>query len=405
MKLKKLNIISRLFVLGCMGLSSCVYDEAPTDGCAQDRADMTIAFSMVMQRSSDMLDSHSANSRGIVPPDKNNPTVWGDTYDDEEAIEFEERILEDGFTVVLSKDNAYAGHLSPLFCSQRANNADGSKEYRMHGTLVTDIPAERIAADGYKVMIIANTSGVTIEDIKKGPGDANDGLGSLKYRLHGKENNGLFAAIPMWGVKTANLSGIKPGDSYDIGTVDMLRAMAKVSVKLKSSIDQSNVSIKKIEILNYNNTGYALPGGWNTVAETAALRFDNTCRVSQPEFNATDTEVFISDDGKSVTFYLPEYDNPEVNAGSDVLDGEVYMRVYYSVKDENGVETNYNNPIRFCGYDEKGPVAGGNLWDIIRNHHYNYTMSVSGKTYPELRFEVRIEKMEKGGEYDYEYGE
>lgn len=92
-------------------------------------------------------------------------------------------------------------------------------------------------------------------------------------------------------------------------------------------------------------------------------------------------------------------------AGTDVADGEIHMRVYYTVMDTDGTENHYNGIIRFCEYDDKGALPGKRLWNVVRNHFYSYTMSVTGKTYPDLRFEVKIENMENGGNYDYEYDE
>lgn len=283
-------------IVGVM-MSSCVYDDGPS---AED-AEVDITFRMVMQQSRGISESRSAKSRGTVPPDKNTPAVWGDKYDEVGSLEFEEKILRDGFTVALFKDDAYVGHLSPVYCNERVTAADGSEIYYMHGTLVTEIPEEELATDIYKVMVVANTPGISNGDIEQGTSVQSAGIGNVTYSFHGKENIGKFAAIPMWGVTTTGLRGIVPGKRYDIGTVDMLRAMAKIQVRLKSNVDQSNVSIHKIEVIDFNRNGYVVPGDWNIVPETGAVSMANTCRVPQSAAGSADSDEFLSDDGRSVT--------------------------------------------------------------------------------------------------------
>ena len=61
----------------------------------------------------------------------------------------------------------------------------------------------------------------------------------------------------MYGVKSCEEMTFTPGMLTHLGTVHLLRAMAKVEVSCKTS----GWTLEKVELLRYNATGYCAPSG------------------------------------------------------------------------------------------------------------------------------------------------
>ena len=235
--------------------------------------------------------------------------------------------------LIYDENNQYVGSVENLI--QLLNG-------KYSGTLST---AAWETNKNYKVMAFANCPTI----------DNQNNIGNLSYTRTDADY------IPMWGV-TTTIFELTPGESDDIGGIDLLRAMAKVEVIMNAE----GYEIDKIAVDKSNPQGYCLPQGYSSVTETDKLDMEGLTPAS---FNphTEDNPIIKEQDGKYY-IYLPEYDN-STNAAT----------IQVTVNDET-------YPLEFRNYENGTPI--GDPYDIVRNHIYRYT--ITGVNDGELTFEYRV---------------
>ena len=157
--------------------------------------------------------------------------------------------------------------------------------------------------------------------------------------------------IPMWGVVKIPAT-LTLGKQNQLPNIQMLRAMAKVSVKLRDDMTDYGYAIGSMTVNNYNTKGYCVPKTFNEVDNTSDVRFVNSLNVldSHADKIALPTTAPI---------YLPEYDNSGTNPTT------ITVKLNRNGKLE-GTYTLY-----FRNYDSDGKPTGP-TYPIQRNHDYQY---------------------------------
>ena len=157
--------------------------------------------------------------------------------------------------------------------------------------------------------------------------------------------------IPMWGV-VAIPATLTLGKQNQLPNIQMLRAMAKVSVSLRTDMAAYGYTISSMTVNNYNTQGYCAPKTFNKVDNTTDVRFANSLNV---------LESYADNIPLSTTapLYLPEYDNSGTNPATITVN-----------LDRNGAhEGTYT--LEFRNYDTDGKPTGM-PYPIQRNHYYEY---------------------------------
>ncbi len=384
------NILYCLWVSVCAVLFSCAgADDSPAADVGKPQEEpVYVSFKLSLQRA-----TVAEVSRGAVPDNPFGGELWGDDYVSSEAIAFDDRLLRTSLYISLyeSTGGSYVGQIVDLTCIGLSQTSVADT-YIFVGALQladTDISTEELQRKTVKMMVTANVS--DDEGMLTGPGltQTDAGPGSMTYECIGQTED--FNYIPMWGVCTKSLAGIKQGERFDMGQVSLLRAMAKIEVGVnKDNPELEDVSVKSVAVSRVNRKGYVMPGKWNELAETSDLSFAQTLRIPS-EAGRAEKRSFGKNAVPDLCFYLPECANAQ---GDD----EIVMTVTYAV----GGEVRQGS-IHLCPYTD-GKPDGAPLWDIVRNHHYWYVItSVGANREDGLRFKVTIEDMEKGGEWTYEY--
>ena len=379
-------------IMGCipallaLGLSSCVYDDVPAPTPERDADKYYVTFSIAASRNSSATFS-SADSRGSAPLDPSGAGLWSDGYVSSAAIPFEDHVMSRNFCVALFKAGGQMlGHIDLLL--PIASNGTSTT---LQGQLVLEdenMAETELRRADHRIMIVANTPGMTVADFRSG-------IEAKSFEYSGVQ--GSFPAIPMWGVAPADLSDIRKGQTKDLGTVSLLRAMAKIEVFVNSTLD--DVSLVSVAVDKGNKSGYVAPNKWNSVSSTTALRFSETLRTDASfAFEASRYPVYTAGTDGRITFYIPEYANPASPAGANPLSGEITLTVNYEVGGEA-----HQGLIRFCPYTAGKPDPAATLNDVIRNHHYTYEIIGVPTGKDDLRFKPTIQNMEIGGDYVFDY--
>ena len=227
------------------------------------------------------------------------------------------------------------------------NGTDTNPDYSITGTW--ENAADKLSK-AKKIMVFANcgTSIVT-------PGN----IQNLAFA-----RSATTQYIPMWGVTTLT-NELVVGKSNNLGTIDLLRSLAKVKVKLADGMKARNYSLGALQLNNYNTSGYTLPLTYNTVASTAAIRFGNSLHDN----SSWAQSITMTNNGdESIMLYIPEYDN--INAATD-------RKATISLQLMRDGEEEGNYTLHFCNYTPEGAPDAASTYNIQRNHYYEYTVGLT----------------------------
>lgn len=167
--------------------------------------------------------------------------------------------------------------------------------------------------------------------------------------------------IPMWGVKQLYNIPFQAGKQYNIETIDLLRAEAKVQVLLRQDMKDQGYTLSQVKLVGHNEQGYCLPkfSKITNLEDANKLEHEDMANFlpsasSQP-LDLTQGAV-----------YVPEYQN--VASGTE--DKEITPAfIQLTLTDHFGKSKQYK--LKFVDYDSAG-VPTANAFDIVRNHYYQY---------------------------------
>ena len=280
-------------------------------------------------------------------------TTWGDEYENEDGNAYENRIDPDDVQVMLFDADGYVATVDIL--SYYPLN-DGTADYRFIGSVTAE--DDELTAGQYKLMVFANCGKIA----------DNSNLGSLSFAYDAVNVKAESQLIPMWGVITEELT-LEKGKQQDLGTIDLLRAMAKIEINLASAISGTH-TITGATLSKYNSQGYCLPKDYAAVGNTKELEQETGTNDNNEEIStfhplsSASTEALplvISTDKKTAWLYIPEYDNSPTDAAA----------ISITLSDGSNTTT---GTLEFKDYADG--TATGDAHDIVRNHIYRYTVNV-----------------------------
>lgn len=265
--------------------------------------------------------------------------------------------------------------------------------YHMEGRLLLDEDVID-SDDSYKMMIFANLPDSQRSIVLSEVPFANlDDLKFTSFTAGGQERDASL--IPMWGVKTVKMD-FRTDDLYDLETIYVLRAMAKIEVKLGALLQEQGYSLTRMSISNTNPQGYCLPGEAGNIGYTEGLSLNSCFR--DLGIGTYVSPAVISDIGSSsLVMYVPEKNNTSASEEPSTLS----LRLNYI--DGNGVTTSIEpaDQIHFVNYVSGQP--SGDAYDIIRNHSYVFEINNILTEVDGLKFLVTIKDLEEGGSYGFVY--
>lgn len=331
--------VSLMFCL--LSTMSCGFDDGYDNEDQNDNAVM-VAFRMSYANGN----TRAANEGW----DDYDPKDDGTAY--ENAINTEQlqiKVCDENGTIIGDVDNVIAIN----------NGTDTNPDYSITGTW--ENAADKLSK-AKKIMVFANcgTSIVT--------------PGNIQNLAFTRASTTQY--IPMWGVTTLT-NELVVGKSNDLGTIDLLRSLAKVKVKLADGMKARNYSLGAMQLNNYNTSGYTLPLTYNTAASTAAIRFGNSLHANS---SWAQSIAMTGNDDESIMLYIPEYDN--INAATD-------RKATISLQLMRDGEEEGNYTLHFCNYTAEGAPDAASTYNIQRNHYYEYTV---GRTDDQVKIVLNVKK-------------
>lgn len=322
---RNLNALTVSLLFGLLA-TSCGFDDGDRTLPDNDRA-VRVAFRMSFAG-----DATRAANDGWDDYDPQDP---GSQYENAiNAGELQVCICDNDGRIIANVDNI-------VVTNTAADNQ--SPDYSITGTWQN--AAERIG-EAKKIMVFANCGPTAINA---------DNVEQLAF-----ERSATTNFIPMWGVASIS-APLVTGKQNSIGTIDLLRSMAKVKVRLEDGMQERGYALGNISLSNYNERGYCLPKTYNTVDRTNLIRFEGSLNALASWKNNIQ---FTDNSTESLTLYIPEYD---VKNATVERKPTVNVQLLRRGKEEGTYK------LQFCNYNDGVPVEKSEF-NIQRNHFYDYTV-------------------------------
>lgn len=307
-------------LLGLLSITSCGFDDGYDK---EDTGDdnVKVAFRMAF-----VNDNTRAVNDGWEDYD---PTDPGDAY--ENAINADQLQIK-----VCDKDGNIIGDVQDVRVIE--NQITGTWEN-----------AGALLKKANKIMVFANCG---TANVTKG------NISSLAFRVDQTKQY-----IPMWGVTTLT-KDLVVGKQNNLGTIDLLRSLAKVKVKMADGMKARGYALGSITFNNYNTEGYALPVTYNTSKYTKDILFSGSLHA-KPSWSQSVPMTNPTTDEESIMLYIPEYDNKAAAADRKAT---ITLNLKCDGKDD-GTYT-----LQFCNYVD-GVADPSTHYNIQRNHYYEYTVN------------------------------
>lgn len=321
--------------LGCIALVSC--DQGDT-GAENTEAHITLTLCMKGTDTDNYTRIGQSGGKQIASRSEDDET-------DEPGTEMENSIDFSRFHVVFYDANhRMAGILQNMVLIHVGGNI-----YRLTGSLPV---SNKVLVGNHfvgKMVVYANFD-MSSEDLQKDYNHTDIAQKSFNYEANPKY-------LPMWGVQKVDFT-LAAGKRQDFSDIDLLRAVAKVKVNLSNDMKKNGWSIHSMQLFNYNDKGYCMPGKYTNCEQTASL----THEEFEHFFNSRQTSgITMTDD---VPIYLPEYQN---NGQKDADKCVIKLKLA-----RNGtVESDKEYTLRFIDYTDQG-TEGTTINDIVRDHYYTF---------------------------------
>ena len=326
--------------LGCIALVSC--DQGDTNA-GEAEADITLTLCL---KGADK-NSNTRMGQPFVKPLASRGE--GDETEDP-GTEMENSIDFSRFHVVFYDANhRMAGILQNMVLVHLGGNI-----YRLTGSLPV---SNKVLVGNHfvgKMVVYANFD-MSSEDLLKDYKHTDIAQKSFNYKANPEY-------LPMWGVQKVDFT-LAAGKRQDFSDIDLLRAVAKVKVNLSNDMKKNGWSIHSMQLFNYNNKGYCMPGKYTDCEQTASL----THEAFEHFLDSKQTVGITMKD--NVPIYLPEYQN---NGQEDANKCVIKLKLASNGKvelDDSGNEKEYT--LRFIDYTDKG-TEGTTTNDIVRDHYYTF---------------------------------
>lgn len=324
--------------LGCIALVSC--DQGDTNA---GEAEANITLTLCLKGAD--KNSNTRMGQPFVKPLASRGD--GDETEDP-GTEMENSIDFSRFHVVFYDANhRMAGILQNMVLIHMGGNI-----YRLTGSLPV---SNKVLVGNYfegKMVVYANFD-MSSDDLQKGYNDEIIAQKAFDYEPKPKY-------LPMWGVKKVAFT-LAAGKRKDFSDIDLLRAVAKVKVNLSNDMKKNRWSIHSMQLFNYNDKGYCMPGKYTDCEQTASLTHEEFVHF----FNSRQTSGITMREDDPI--YLPEYqNNGQVDADKCIIKLKLESNGNVE-RDDSGKEKEYT--LRFIDYTDSG-TEGTTINDIVRDHYY-----------------------------------
>ena len=343
--------------LGCIALVSC--DQGDTNA---GEAEANITLTLCLKGA-----DKNSNTRMGQPFVKPLASRGEEDKTEDPETEMENNIDFSRFHVVFYDVNhRMAGVLQNMVLIHMGGNI-----YRLTGSLPV---SNKVLVGNHfegKMVVYANFD-MSEADLQKDYNDTDIAQKSFNYEANPKY-------LPMWGVKKVAFT-LAAGKLLDFSDINLLRAVAKVKVNLSNEMKNNGWSIHSMQLFNYNNKGYCMPGKYTDCERTASLTHKEFSHFYDTKQSGG---ITLTD---NVPIYLPEYQNTGRNDADKCVIKLKLVRNGTVEQDASGKDKEYT--LRFIDYTDQG-TEGTTINDIVRDHYYIFEVYKSSNGQNLVKLTVR----------------
>ena len=343
--------------LGCIALVSC--DQGDTNA---GEAEANITLTLCLKGA-----DKNSNTRMGQPFVKPLASRGEEDKTEDPETEMENNIDFSRFHVVFYDVNhRMAGVLQNMVLIHVGGNI-----YRLTGSLPV---SNKVLVGNHfegKMVVYANFD-MSEDDLQKDYNDTDIAQKSFNYEANPKY-------LPMWGVKKVAFT-LAAGKLQDFSDINLLRAVAKVKVNLSNEMKNNGWSIHSMQLFNYNNKGYCMPGKYTDCERTASLTHKEFSHFYDTKQSGG---ITLTD---NVPIYLPEYQNTGRNDADKCVIKLKLVRNGTVEQDASGKDKEYT--LRFIDYTDQG-TEGTTINDIVRDHYYIFEVYKSSNGQNLVKLTVR----------------
>ena len=299
-------------------------------------------------------------------------------YDDATATAYENFIdIENGGYRVLffDMDNRYLATFEPQKFTALGSDRLTSKTYEVTGKVDADMPSN------FKVVVLANWPSYP-QNLVRGVTTVADicSADNARFSYHSIYQLSPSELIPMYGIKECKNVTFRDKIIVPLGTVHLLRAMAKVEVLGT----EGPWTIEEVKLHNYNGFGYCAPADVFNEADYVrydyALDFNTNIHIPTGAFMQSALSLGEVASGHFV-IYVPEYQNTlnGIGIGNKATLG---IRFKERIDKEYAVDFKYYQ-------SPSADVTEGTPFDIRRNYDYRFVIHKVGEE-AELQLSVDV---------------
>ena len=285
-------------------------------------------------------------------------------YDDATATAYENFIdIENGGYRVLffDMDNRYLATFEPQKFTALGSDRLTSKTYEVTGKVDADMPSN------FKVVVLANWPSYP-QNLVRGVTTVVDicSADNARFSYHSIYQLSPSELIPMYGIKECKNVTLRDKIIVPLGTVHLLRAMAKVEVLGT----EGPWTIEEVKLHNYNGFGYCAPADVFNEADYVrydyALDFNTNIHIPTGAFMQSALSLGEVASGHFV-IYVPEYQNTLNGIG---IGNKATLGIRFKER------TDKEYAVDFKYYQSpSADVTEGTPFDIRRNYDYRFVVN------------------------------
>lgn len=335
------------FAVSC---SSVLEDEIPNIDCPTDKDErVNLTFTLV-------LGEQSSASRA----------AWSDDYENLVGSVAENTINSLQVLLFSNDGNTCYG---PLEQTEFFPINQEKSIYEFTGSI--PLNAENACIEGdklnCKIMVLANSQ-VQIANTAKAD--------QIKIALEACEYTySTLNPNPMWGVSTIINQPVIKGWGTELDPIYVLRSLAKIEVNLSQSLKDAGYTLDAVTLTKHNTKGYCLPNGYYTTIDGQTIIADKTKDLDQEgvlnAYNSsvtTDKLSFTGSSNNGYIVYVPEYEMQE-------SEDDPTIKLLLKKGTETILIDGADPALYFKNYDETTGKPTGDIFNIVRNHYYQYTIN------------------------------
>ncbi len=278
-------------------------------------------------------------------------------YDDGSGTDYENYIdfpHHDYCVMFFDTRNRYLAAFRPTDLIPLDEDPLRSRRYDVIGRVDAPLPAS------FKIVVMANwhdyprpvVGRTTIQEICTGGNGRYDY--AVPFRLSADRT------IPMYGVRLCEGVAFESDKRTYLGTIRLLRAMAKVEVKCVSK----EWTIRSVSMHRYNTAGYCAPDKVYDESDYVGEEYVKEVHVAEDAAAGGLLEFERLDDGRFL-LYVPEYRNTDGSGGRAGDAAEI------RVKFDQRQDREYVVDFKYYDNPPEGSAVGDSF-DLRRNYYYRF---------------------------------